>query len=142
MATSYELPESNRMDKQVALHNVLTDFLHEKFPYQDIEWVCYEGGAQPGDYKAPCFRINGHVIGWFYNNYTEFQTRSSPNAKDQYKTIKVADPNFLDIFHKMAVYELGYDPLKPGSRDHWLLYNTKEYEAFHPELYEIFYSMQ
>lgn len=126
--------------QQPTAANLLIDFLKEKFPYQSIGYYDYTGGgAQPGDWKAPELTINNYCIGWLQQNYTTFVPYSYPNAKKKYKSIKLANPKFLEIFHKMAIYEFGYDPLKPGSRE---AYMANEFEDFHPEIMKIYHSMK
>lgn len=123
--------------------SILIEFLKEKFPYQTIESFDYTGGyAQPADWKAPELAINNSVIGWLQQNYTTFVPYSHPNARDEYKEVKLANPNFFNIFHKMAIYEFGYDPLKPGSRESYMACSIDEWEKFNPEIMKIYHSLK
>lgn len=129
--------------KQPTVGNLLIDFLKEKFPYQSIEYYDYtNSSAQPGDWKAPTLSINSTTIGWLQQNYTTFVPYSFPNARKKYKSIKLANPKFFDIFHKMAIYEFGYDPLKPGSREAYMESPIDKFEDFHPEIMKIYHSLK
>lgn len=129
------------MDNEVvSIQSILFDFFYEKFPHHNIQYVIYHGAA-PGDYNGPHFRINDKIIGHLIFNFTEFTPFSAPNARKKYRTIKIHQPDFLDLIHKMAIYELGYDPLRPGSREAFMG-TIKEWEEFHPDVMKIYYSLQ
>jgi hypothetical protein len=122
-----------------SVSHLLVEFLSEKFPYHEVDCYDYTGAsATPGDWKAPQLVISNKTIGWLQNNYTTFTPSSWPNARDEYQSLKLADPNFFDIFHKMAIYEFGYDPMKPGSREAYM--GSVDFEDFNPDLMKIYHS--
>lgn len=120
--------------------DILMDFLAPKFPHQQVTSTDYTSSpAQPGDYTGPYISIGPRIIGYLQQNYTIFVPFSYPNAREEYKSIKIADPKFFDIFHKMAIYEFGYDPAKPGSREAYMDMSSCEYELFHKDVFKIYY---
>lgn len=102
-------------NKKLTIQQIIFDFLKEKFPFQTIEYEYYSPiGPQPGDYKAPSFKINGHIIGYLTDDTTFVKF-----FRD-FETINTYEPDFLDNLHKMTVHTLGYDPLIPGSREEFM----------------------
>jgi hypothetical protein len=122
--------------------DILMDYLNKTFPHLGVSSTDYTSSpAQPGDYHSPYITVGSRIVGYLQKNYTVFVPFSAPNAREQYKEIKIADPNFFDIFHKMAVYEVGYDPLIPGSREAFMDTSICEYERFHEDIFKIYYPL-
>ena len=95
----------------VTLNKILIDFLKEKFPHHTIEYLSYIS-IPDCEGKASELKINNKVIGWLIKNETAFIPYSHINIKPKYRELQAADPHFLEIFHKMAIWEVGYDPLR------------------------------
>lgn len=132
------------MDIQIEAKDLIFKFLAEKFPFHDIEYIYYSPlGPQPGDYKAPEFKVAGHTLGWLVDK-NQFVPRHNTYIKREFDAISIADPQFFDILHIIAIYEVGYDPLKPGSREAYMANDNetgmREYIKLHPELNIVYWS--
>lgn len=120
--------------------DLLLEFLSPRFPHQQITSTDFTGSqAQPGDWHSPYISIGPRIVGYLQKNYTVFVPFSHPNAREEFKEVRIADPKFFDIFHKMATYEVGYDPLIPGSREAYMDNSICEYERFHKDVFKIYY---
>lgn len=121
---------------------ILLDFLGPRFPYHNIIATDYSNSpCQPGDYTSPYITINDRIVGYLQEHYTVFIPGSYPNAREKYKAINLANPDFFEIFHKVAIYEFGYNPLDSVSREVFIQGPISEYEAYHKDLYEIYWSL-
>lgn len=86
------------MMDSVKLQDIISKFLQEKFHVP----VSYSATDVPGEF---IFQMYGSWIGCLERH--RFVPYSWPNARDNWKELNIADPNFFNKLYVVAQYEIG-----------------------------------